>query len=413
MPSQKWLLAIALSCLTAGAVRAEPLTLAEALARAGGAAPSLKSGKLRIDAARAAAVPAGALPDPKVSVGVTDFPISGPLAGRPDRDNFSMLALGYSQEVPNRAKRRARVERARADITAGEAAYLVEQRRVQVATAQAWINLYYTQRKLEALGALERELRAEFSTEPARLAAGSTRPSTVLDPSQALADVADRRDALKAAAIKARAELGRWVGSADEVEPAGSPPSSEVDDAALRANLDQLPELQVKAAAVEQAEAAANEAKADKHPDWGYSVEYDHRDPRFGDYISGKLTFSLPIFAATRQNPVIASRLAQVNEALADREATRRELQAALDGTLAEHAMHHALLARARETLIPLARQRADLERASYGARTASLTDVLTLQRAAVQAELNALDREAETAIDGVTLNLTFGNLLQ
>ena len=404
-----WLLATA--TLLAGAAHAQPLTLADALARARASAPGLKASALQVEAARDAVLPAGALPDPKVSVGVTDFPISGPLAGRPDRDNFSMLALGYSQDVPNRAKRRARVESAHADISAGEAALLTEQRRVQVATAQAWIDLYYTQRKLDALDGLARELSAEAATEPARLAAGTARPSATLGPAQALAELADRRDALKAEALKARADLGRWIGGAAEVEPVGPPPASEVDPVELRANLDALPELQVKRSAIEQAEAAASEAKADKRPDWGYSVEYDHRDPRFGDYISGKVSFSLPLFAATRQDPMIASRLAQVNAALADREATRRELIAALDGALAEHVMHHAELARAHETLVPLAKQRADLERASFGGGTASLSEVLALQRAAVEAELTALDLEAATVSDGVTLKLTYGDL--
>lgn len=402
---------IAAVSLWASAAQGQPLTLADTLARARDGAPGVQAGRLQIDAARSAAVAAGALPDPKVSVSVTDFPISGPLAGHPERDNFSMLTLGYSQEVPNRAKRRARVDRAQADITAAEATLLSVRRTAQVAAGKAWIDLYYTERKLAALAGLDRALKAETATEPARLASGSARPSAVLDPLQALVGVEDRRDALRAQLAQARAELGRWIDSADSAEPSGPPAETAVNPVALRAYLDEIPALKVKTAAVRQAEAAAREAKADKRPDWGYDLEYAHRDPRFGDYVSGKLTFSLPLFAATRQNPMIAARLAQVNAAMADREATRRELRAALESALAEHAMHHALLARARETLVPLAQRRAELERASYGARRASLTDVLILQRAAVEAELTALDREAETAIDVLMLTLTYGDL--
>jgi outer membrane protein TolC len=393
----------------AGAAHAEPLTLADALSRARTSAPSIAAKALQVDAARAAAGPAGALPDPKISVGVTDFPISGPLAGRPGLDNFSMLSLGYSQDVPSRNKRRARVEGARADIGAAQAEQAAETRAAEIGAGEAWVALYYAERKLAALDALDRALTQERETAPARLASGAARPALALEPQQRLAALADRREALRVQALEARADLARWIGPDAAVEPSGPPPGLGLDAAALRAHLDDLPALQMAAAKIRQAEAGADEARAERRPDWGYGVQYDHRDPRFGDYVSGHLNFSLPLFARTRQDPLIAARLARVNAALADRDAVRRELQAALERALAEHTLHHARLARARDVLVPLAKRRAELEAASYGGRTASLTDVLAARREEVEAELNALDREAETAEHVVALVLTYG----
>lgn len=403
------LLFIGLSCALPGLASAEPLTFADALARAAASAPSVKAAGLQVDGARSDARAAGELPDPKVSVGVTDFPISGPLAGRPDLDNFSMVTLGYAQDVPNRAKRRARTAQAQAAITEGEASLLAQRRTVRVAAALAWVDLFYAERKLAALQALRTELEADVSTAPARLASGAARPAATLEPRQALAGLDDRGEALHAAVLKAKADLGRWIGPVGDIEPAGPAPEPDVDPAALRAGIDELPQLAVRAAAVRRAEADRSAAKAETRSDWGYEVEYSRRDPRFGDYVSGKLTFSLPLFTGNRQDPVIAARASDVGRALADREATRRELTAALDGDLADHAMHHALLARARNVLVPLARQRAELETASYRGRTASLSDVLAARRAAVDAQLDALDREAEAVRDGVRLNLTYG----
>ena len=401
--------AAAFAAIHGASASAEPLTFAEALARAAAGAPSVKAAGLQVDAFRSSARAAGELPDPKVSVGVSDFPISGPLAGRPDRDNFSMVTLGYSQDVPNRAKRRARVAQAQAAISVGEAQRLVELRAVRVATALAWVDLYYAERKLAALQALRVELGVDANTAPAQLASGAARPAATLEPQQALAALDDRQATLRAALLKARAELERWIGPAADVEPAGPAPAPEFNDVALRADLDALPQLAVKAAAVRQAEADRGAAKAETRSDWGYSVEYARRDPRFGDYVSAKLNFSLPLFTCNRQDPVIAARGSDVGRALAEQEATRRELRAGLDGDLAEHAMHHALLARSREVLVPLARRKAELETASYQARTAQLADVLAARRARIDAELDALDREADTVRDGVRLNLTYG----
>jgi outer membrane protein TolC len=225
-----------------------------------------------------------------------------------------------------------------------------------------------------------------------------------------LAALADRRETLRAQVLQARANLGRWIGPDPALEPSGGPPDLAIDPVALREGLDDLPALRVASAKLHQAEARAAEAKADKQSDWGYQVQYDHRDPRFGDYVSARLTLTLPLFARTRQDPVIASRLAGVNAALAEREAVRRDLLAGLDGALAVHAMHHAQLAQSRDVLIPLAKQRIELETASYRGGSASLTDVLDARRDEVEAELTALDREAETAAHVVDLALTYGS---
>ncbi len=393
----------------AGAARAEPVTFADALARASTSAPSLQARGLQVAAAQSALRAADQLPDPKLSVGITDFPLSGPLAGHPERDNFSMVTLGYSQDVPNRAKRRARADQALAGISVAEAEALAERRSVRIATALAWVDLFYARKKLEALELLASALASESTTAPSRLTSGASRPAEALAPEQAKAALADRRESLRAALGKARAELGRWIGFDPGVEPQGAPPSPALDAEALRANLDRLPQLAAKSAMIRRAAADRGAAKAETRSDWGYEVEYAHRDPRFGDYVSAKLNFSLPLFRANRQDPIIAARTSDVARATAEREATRRELQAALEGDLAEHAMHHAQLARARETLVPLARERLDLETASYAARTASLSDVLTVQRAFVDARLDVLDREAETVRDGVRLALTYG----
>ena len=71
--------------------------------------------------------------------------------------------------------------------------------------------------------------------------------------------------------------------------------------------------------------------------------------------------------------------------------------------------MHHEQWERARDTLLPLAQQRAELEVASYAAGRASVQDVVAARTATVEAELLVLEREAEVVRDAVRINLTFG----
>ena len=87
---------------------------------------------------------------------------------------------------------------------------------------------------------------------------------------------------------------------------------------------------------------------ADRNPDFGLEASYEHRDPRFGDYVSAGVTVSLPFFTRRRQNGLIAERLADASKADAEREAARRSLAADLEAGLADHAMHHEQWMRSR-----------------------------------------------------------------
>lgn len=78
-----------LCALLPTAATAAPLTFDAALQRARADAPSLKAKALGADAARSSRGAAGSLPDPTLAVGVDSFPISGPLAFEPGRDNFT------------------------------------------------------------------------------------------------------------------------------------------------------------------------------------------------------------------------------------------------------------------------------------------------------------------------------------
>jgi outer membrane protein TolC len=386
---------------------AEPLTFDAALAKALANAPSLQVRRLGADASRAARGAAGALPDPKLSVGVDSFPVSGPLAFQPSRDDFSGVRIGVSQDFPNLAKRRALQARADSDITAADAEIAAEARTVEVETAVAWITLAYAERRLAALDDIRARLAKLVNTTPSAVAAGAARPAQVLAGQQAIAALDDRRDEVVSAVARARADLVRWTGDAS-ASAIGDVPDFAVDDAQLHAALDSNPALATIGARVAQADADVRLAKAQRRPDFGIDVSYQRRDPRFGDYVSAGVTIGLPLFKRHRQEPLIAARLADAARVRAERKDAARGLTAALDAALADHAMHHAQWMRSRETVEPLARQRVDLDTASYGAGRASLVDVVEAHSALADATLTTLDREALVMIDGARLTLTY-----
>jgi cobalt-zinc-cadmium efflux system outer membrane protein len=398
-------------CLAAvllpNAAWAAPLTYGQAILRAQQDAPSVQAKMLGIHAASASRRAAGDLPDPKLDVGVESFPISGPFAFAPQRDDFTMARVGVSQDIPNLAKRHAQQARADSDIKAAEADTAFEARTVEVGTALAWINLAYAERRLAALDDVLSRLERLVGTTPGAVASGNARPAQTLAGQQAVATMQDRRSELVSTVARARATLIRWTGDTSP-EIAGPIPNFAVDAAALRAGLDRQPTIRMIDAQAGQADTDVRLADAGRRSDFGVNLAYQRRDPRFGDYVSAGVTVSLPFFTRTRQNAGIAAAQANAGRVLAEREATRRALAADLDADLADHVMHHEQWMRARDTLQPLAEQRVKLETASYGAGRASLVDIADAYAALADATLTTLDREALVAIDGARLSLTY-----
>lgn len=389
---------------------AEPLTFSAALERAAASAPSVQASQAGVEATRSASIAAGQLPDPTLSVGVDNFPISGPPAFTFGRDSMTMTRIGVEQAFPNPARRRAERGRAEADIGVAEADLAVEAQNVRLATALAWVDLYYAKRRLAQLDLLNDSLNDLQATVSARLASGSARPSQALEPEQLRAAIADRRAELQAEVTKAQARLARLTGD-PEADVLGDAPILEVDGPALRAHVASLPRLLALDARVRTADADVTLAEADKRPDWRISTSYGRRDPAYGDMVSVSVTIDLPLFGRQRQDPLIAARQSDARRAGSLREAGERDILAELDADLADHAMHMRRLENARNTLVPLARRRAELDMASYAAGRLDLGSALLSTLALAEAEVEALSREADVARDAIRINFTYGEV--
>jgi cobalt-zinc-cadmium efflux system outer membrane protein len=391
---------------------AEPLTFNAALERAAAEAPSLRGRAASVSSAQSAAIAADRLPDPTLDVGIQDFPVTGPDAGRLNRDNFTMQKIGISQQFINPAKRHARAARASADIGIAEAGALVEGRSVRLQTALAWVDLYYAKRRLAQLKLLDTSLADLQSTVGARLASGSARPSQTLEPDQLRAQVNDRRAELSANVAKARALLARFTGDPNP-DVAGAPPDLMVDRSRLLAGISALPSLRAMDAQTVAADADTQLARAEKRPDWKVSASYGRREPNYGDLVSVGVSIDLPFFSKRRQDPKIAAAASEAERVRFNRVAAEREVLAALDSDLADHLMHHQRLENARNTLVPLTRRRAELDMASYAAGKLDLGSALLSSLALAEAEIDALAREADVARDAIRINMTYGPMTE
>tara|TARA_R110000824_G_scaffold197920_2_gene381661 strand:- start:1158 stop:2453 length:1296 start_codon:yes stop_codon:yes gene_type:complete len=390
-------------------LQAEPITFSEAVELAETATPAIEARSLVIEAAQSAAIAADQLPDPKLSLDIMDRRIAGPfeISPRPGRDGFPRQRIGISQDIPNGAKRRARAGQAMADITVARANKEALVQDVQLYSALSWIDLYYAQRRLKILEVLQQSLNDLSATVGARLESGITQPAEAFEPELLIAKLADRRSRRTADIEKARAMLARWTG-VDRPETQGNLPEFTLDREILVDTVKDLPILDIQDAKVERAEADVELARANKRPDFSVNASYVHRRPEYGEYVSVGVTIDLPLFAKKRQNPVIDARMLEASAARLEANDLERQLQAELSRDLAANRSYRENWERSKNTLLPLAKKQAELERVSYGAGRVDLDTALNAAVAFAEAEIDLLDREATLVRDTVRIKYTY-----
>ncbi|MFP5418587.1 MAG: TolC family protein [Gammaproteobacteria bacterium] len=375
---------------------ADTLSFDTALALAVSETPVLRAESLQIDAARQAAIPAGELPDPRLALGIDNLPVTGADRFTLGRDFMTMRRIGVMQEFPNAAKRGARVDAARGRIAQTEAQTRVTRLNVLRETAVAWIARDTVERQLAQIEGLYRENRVLDAAVRARIAGGKGNALDAVAARQESALIDARRDALEARRQQAIAALKRWVGPRAAEPLAGTPPEWPIMRATLEHALHKHPELAVFDPRGRVLDAEVAEARAGKRPDWALELAYLKRGAEFGDMAMVQVSFDLPVFAERRQNPKIASKLAERGSLDAEREAVLREHLAMLEADLAAYQRVGSELTRQRDVLLPLAREKVALAEASWRGGKGDLVELVTARRERVDAELMLTTLEGE-----------------
>ena len=376
---------------------AQPLTFERALDAAQQHSALLQARRAAADGARAAQASAAQLPDPRLTVGVDNLPVTTSDRFSLTRDSMTQLAIGWTQEVPNAAKRAARRDMAAARTERERALLQSDESVVQREASMAWLASYYAQQRLAAFSALEAENQLLRDTVYARIAAARAAPADAVLARQDALALADRRDELQRDAARAGAALRRWVGPAADAPLAGEPPASAAASLSAGA-LQHHPELASYAPQADMARAELREMEAAKTGDWSWGVSFGKRGPAYSDMVSLQLSMELPLWAAQRQDPQIAARRFELQRIDAEREDMRRRVVGEIEALQADDAQLTSQLDRLTRQSLPLDAERAALQLASYQAGRADLGSVLASRRDAIETRLRRIELQGRQA---------------
>ena len=313
------------------------------------------------------AVRAGRLPDPSLTFGVSNYPITAPGAFSLRSDTMTMRTIGVMQAIPSHAARAAERSLAAAQVDAAEADRTATVQSVRVRVADAWIGVWATTQQRALLEALRDESGLAVEVAKARLRGGTGSAADVLAAQAEALQLANRIEAADADLQAARASLQRWLGNIP-LTLAQAPDFDHLPVAPdqLARHTDQQAPMQAWQAREQVAHAALAQARASKHPDWSVDVTYGHRAPYLSDMLMVQVGVSLPLFTRNRQDRAISAKQAERDAVESAHEDARRAQRETVARDVAAWQGWGRQIARDHDELLPLARDRARVALAGY-----------------------------------------------
>lgn len=378
--------------------RGTVLTLAEAARLTRGDQPAVAAFERDAIASEEAARAATTLPDPELTIGIRDFPVTGPNVFSPTADDFTMYTIGVMREQVRRSKREAESARLRAEAFASRAGASVQERRIQRDVMVAWIDAVEARAKQRLLDRLISDLKLGHQVMEAGIPTGSSTPALALQMQAEIALARAQASKARGDEVRARAAMGRWIGAAAQRDLPDRVPALELPPRAQAAAIVARHPQVLAAQAQEQAtRRQVDVATADRKRDLTWSVMYGWR-PEYGDLVSASVSFPLLINKAQRQNRRIAEATARADAARLRTEDTKRELAGAFEMALADYNSADAQLALINSQAVPSLEASFAAAEARYGAGQGTLELPLTIVRRYVEVTIQSVEEQADRA---------------
>lgn len=359
-----------------------PLTLAEAERRALDQEPGQAAFLAQADALQEQSVAVGQLPDPKLRMGLANFPIE---SGGFRTEGMTQGQIGIRQSFPpgrTRAVSTRQFQSLSAEMSENADA---RGRDVLTLARNAWLETYYWNRA-HTIVAESRPFFSDLVTITRSLyAVGSKDQQDVLRAELELSRLDDRLIEINKQRVRARAALSEWVGAASTRPIAEKLPGWESVPPleALRDAVVTHPALRAADARIDAKRAGIDLARERYKPGWALDLGYGYRNgslpngsPR-SDFVSLSVTVDLPLFRKNRQDRGLAAALSERRAATESRDQLLRRLSSQLE---AEYGRWQELSRRVElyeRLILTQAEDQANAALAAYQSEASDFADVM------------------------------------
>ncbi len=342
MPGKKYFhsTAIIAMCLlvfsAASADQRVPLTIAEAEDLALQNEPGFSALQASADALRSQSIAAGALPDPTLRLGLSNFPIS---SGGFSTEGMTQAQLGIRQSFPRSRLRSMNTAQYRALANVQSSSADARSRNVLEAARSAWLESYYWQHVEQVLNESHPLFADLLEVTQSLYGVGRKSQSDVIRAELELRRLDDRLIEARQSRSSAQGMLSEWLGT-DAYRPAanklpswGSLPPREM----LLEKLESNPVLHAANAEIEVRQAKVGIAEESSKPGWALDFGYGYRDGYLpngesrSDFVSVSVVVDLPIFKKNRHDRDLSAALSARRAAVSDKAQVSAHLRSQLN----------------------------------------------------------------------------------
>ena len=379
------------------ATAAPVLGLQDALELAGTDQPRIEAYEREAQASEQASVAARSLPDPQLTAGIQNYPVTGPHAPSPTADEMTMYTIGIMREQVRRSKREAAAQKVLAEALVSRKQASAEERHIRRDVMLAWIDAVEARAKQHLLEQIIADLRTGRKVMVAGVPTGGSTPALVLQADGEIAveqsELADAERAEK----HARSELARWIGP-----PAYRPLPDAIPDIEvpldMMPSIDMHPEVQVALAQQQVAERQVEVADQNRKWDPTWSAMVGFR-PRYGEMASVSVSIPLQLNRKNSQDRLVAEARGRADAAALRAEDMRRELAEEYRSAVADYEGANAELKSLEKDAIPALEGAFKAAEARYeGGGGGTLEQPFAIVRRYVEVHIQSVEAQARRA---------------
>ena len=385
--------AAAAAALLPALAAAAPVSLEQALSLATQRSPAVRAARAGVAGAAEAARAAGQLPDPVLSVGIDNLPVTGPDRLSTTADSMTMKRVGISQEWVSSEKRGLRQAAAQALVGREAVGEQVAMAEARLQTSLAYLDAYFAGESFKLTTLTEHHVHEETEAAKARLASSTGSSQEVLQLTAARGVAEDESADMRQLQAAALVVLQRWVGVRPDALLAPALPAFPGEQAYVAAH----PSVIQAQRDIEVARAEASATAANRRPNWSWQASYGQRTG-FSDMVSVGVSIPLPVSPGERQDRETAAKLALVDKAEASLEEATRMAIAEYRTLTGDAQRLTERVARYRERVVVPAQQRTQAALAGYRSNQVPLMTLFEARHAEVDMQRKLLSLQRDLA---------------